>query len=366
MADLSDWWLLLPRPVRRLPADLAAVALLTVATVLAVLVPGVRETPLRVVFGLPFVLFLPGYALIAALFPEAGDNPAPDAASDTDEDNAATPTDRSGIDGIERVALSFGLSIAVVPLIGLVLNFTPFGIRLLPVLLSVAGVTLVLTAVAAHRRWQLDPEDRLAVPYRSWLQTAREEFTQPNSRYDTVLNVLLVVSILLAVSSVAYAVAVPKQGEAFTEYYLLTEQDNGSLVADDYPTEYTAGDARPIIVGVGNHEHRDVTYTTVIELQEVRIQNNSTTVLNETELHRFQTHVSAGETIHETVNISSEMTGTRLRLAFLLYTEAPPADPTVENAYRETHLWVNVSTPSEAAQRLQPLSTGAGPAATAT
>jgi len=32
-----------------------------------------------------------------------------------------------GIDGIERVALSFGLSIAIVPLIGLVLNFTPWG-----------------------------------------------------------------------------------------------------------------------------------------------------------------------------------------------------------------------------------------------
>jgi len=35
---------------------------------------------------------------------------------------------REGIDdGIERVALSFGLSIAIVPLIGLVLNFTPWG-----------------------------------------------------------------------------------------------------------------------------------------------------------------------------------------------------------------------------------------------
>jgi hypothetical protein len=31
-----------------------------------------------------------------------------------------------------------------------------------------------------------------------------------------------------------------------------------------------------------------------------------------------------------------------------LYRGQPPADPTVENAYREVHLWVNVSAPSAA------------------
>jgi len=37
-------------------------------TNLVILFPVVRETPLRVVFGLPFVLFLPGYTFMAALF----------------------------------------------------------------------------------------------------------------------------------------------------------------------------------------------------------------------------------------------------------------------------------------------------------
>ena len=37
------------------------------------------------------------------------------------------------------------------------------------------------------------------------------------------------------------------------------------------------------------------------------------------------------------------MTGERLRLAFLLYDGPVPAAPGVESAYRETHLWVNVS-----------------------
>ncbi len=34
-------------------------------------------------------------------------------------------SEKNDLDGIERLALSFGLSIAVVPLIGLGLNFTP-------------------------------------------------------------------------------------------------------------------------------------------------------------------------------------------------------------------------------------------------
>lgn len=349
MADNSAWRLLIPAPLRQLPADLVAVSALLVATVAVVVTPVLNETPLRVLFGLPFVLFLPGYALIAALFPEAGESPTdhPDAEATAGDDKSDDGSDRSGIDGIERVALSFGLSIAVVPLIGLVLNFTPFGIRLLPVLVCVAGFTLAMTAVAAHRRQTLPPEDRFRVPYRAWFQTTRQEFTNPDSRLDGILNILLVLSILLAVSSVGYAVTVPKQGETFTEAYLLTEQDNGTLVADNYPTEFTTGEARPLIVGIGNHEQRDVEYSLVVKLQDVRIQNNSTTVLAEEELQRLQTRVAAGENWHHELNIFPGMEGERLRLAFLLYIDEPPAEPTVENAYRETHLWINVSAPEQ-------------------
>jgi uncharacterized membrane protein len=67
------------------------------------------------------MLFLPGYALIATLFPRKGD-----------------------LDGIERIALSFGLSIAITPLLGLGLNYTPFGIRLTPILIVIRYLQLHL------------------------------------------------------------------------------------------------------------------------------------------------------------------------------------------------------------------------------
>jgi uncharacterized membrane protein len=72
---------------------------------------------LRIIIGLPFVLFFPGYALVAALFPKKGD-----------------------LGSIERVAFSFGLSIAVTVLVGLILNCTPWGISLYPILLALTTV----------------------------------------------------------------------------------------------------------------------------------------------------------------------------------------------------------------------------------
>ena len=126
--------------LRDVPKDLALVILLTLSCIPFVLIPPLNETPVRIVLGLLLVLFLPGYSLIAALFPR-----------------------RDDLDGIERIALSFGLSIAVVPLLGLALNYTPFGIRLVPILAVLSVFTVSLAVIAGVRRCWLPEEDRFAV-----------------------------------------------------------------------------------------------------------------------------------------------------------------------------------------------------------
>ncbi|MCC6010753.1 MAG: DUF1616 domain-containing protein, partial [Fervidicoccaceae archaeon] len=83
-------------------------------------------------FGSLFVLFLPGYALVEALYP-----------------------DERELAPLERLALSIGLSLAVVPLIGLLLNYTPWGIRLEPVMASLAVFTLIMLMVASYRKQRL-------------------------------------------------------------------------------------------------------------------------------------------------------------------------------------------------------------------
>ena len=105
---------------KNIPKDLIVIAVWMLLAVLSIYVPFINETFIRVIFTVLVILFIPGYVLIAALFPE-----------------------KTSIDGIERFALSVGLSIAVVPLIGLVLNYTPFGIRLNPIVISLVLFTLI-------------------------------------------------------------------------------------------------------------------------------------------------------------------------------------------------------------------------------
>ena len=126
--------------LKSFPKDLTLVILLTLSCIPFVLIPPLNETPVRIVLGLLLVLFLPGYSLIAALFPGKDD-----------------------LDGIERIALSFGLSIAVVPLLGLVLNYTPFGIRLVPILIVLSIFTISLAIIAYMMRCGLSEADRFAL-----------------------------------------------------------------------------------------------------------------------------------------------------------------------------------------------------------
>ncbi len=100
-------------------------AIIPVAIVLAfILVPAAA----RVVLGVALVLFIPGYAMVYALFND-------------DE-----------IDDIERVALSVGLSICLVVFDGLLLNYTPRGFTLDQIVISLSAISGVLTAVGYYRR----------------------------------------------------------------------------------------------------------------------------------------------------------------------------------------------------------------------
>ena len=88
----------------------------------------------RWVLGTLFVIFLPGYAFIEALFV----NPI---------------SGKKELDQIARFALSIGMSLALVPLIGLLLNYTPWGIRLEPIAVSLSVFTLICVFVAAYRKF---------------------------------------------------------------------------------------------------------------------------------------------------------------------------------------------------------------------
>lgn len=109
------------------------IIIISVATTAAVFTISEDALPFiyaRYILGSLFALFLPGYCLAKALFP------------------------RKELDFVERVALSLGISLILTPVNGLLLSFTPWGIRTTPIILSLLAMTTILAVAAIIRVFQ--------------------------------------------------------------------------------------------------------------------------------------------------------------------------------------------------------------------
>ena len=113
--------------------------IIIIGSVLAVPLVIFSSEPVRIIIGLLFVLFLPGYTLLAVLFPR-----------------------KTNLDGITRLALSLGMSLALVALILLILNYTPWGYQLYSILISLILFTDIMAVVAWVRRRKYAPEERFS------------------------------------------------------------------------------------------------------------------------------------------------------------------------------------------------------------
>jgi len=51
------------------------------------------------------------------------------------------------------------MSLALVPLVGLLLNYTPWGIRLMPITISLLTLTIILTVTGLIREYQENMSD---------------------------------------------------------------------------------------------------------------------------------------------------------------------------------------------------------------
>jgi uncharacterized membrane protein len=317
---------------------LGLVVALVVVTNLFVLTPAATLSPLRIVFGVIFVLLIPGYAFIAALFPEAETRK-----SSADQSDTSPEADQEGgISGIGRALFSVGSSIVIVSLLGVLLDTTPWRIRPAPIVVSVSGVTLLCTAVAVVRRRALPPEDRFTVPFKQWATSIRSGLFSPQSRIDAILNIVLIASLVLSALSIGFVLTAPIQEDPSSEFYLLSEAADGELRAENYPRNFTLGESKQLTVGITNHEQRTTEYTVVVQLQEVRSSNQSLTVVTRDELTRFNTRVASGENWRKTHSVTPSIVGDRLRLVYLLYKDNPLDDPRIETAYRSVHIWISV------------------------
>ena len=277
--------------------DLIIVIVWTILTLTFILIPFLGDTFFRTLLGIPMVLFFPGYVLISSLFPK-----------------------KDRFETVERIALSLGLSIVVVPLLGLILNFT-VGIRLIPILLILSTYTIVMALVAAERRRKLPVDERFFFHIPRIFEILNDELYGNKGRTDKILTVILIFTLALAIGLIFFVITTPKIGERFTEFYIL----DSSGKAGNYPVNLKINSQEQVNVGVVNHEYASFDYSIQVMLDK-NILTGASLRLNH------------NETWEQNITFVPDREGTNMKLGFLLFRGDNFTVP-----YRKLFLWVNVT-----------------------
>jgi uncharacterized membrane protein len=267
--------------------DLVAVVLVS-----ALMVPlAMTQNPLRIIFGLFFTLFFPGYAFVSFLFP------------------------KNEIEVLERIALSLGLSVAITPLIGLGLNFS-FGIRVETILPSLAIFNTLFSILAIKRRESVAepfvPKVKFEVDFKSMSLT------------EKLLTIALISAIFISIFTLFYVLSNPRQGESFTEFYILGPKGKAS----DYPTRLFVNQSGSVIIGIVNHEYRTVNYTVEIWLAKEGGNFSKVKLLDSFAITLDHVPVTQNWTpqFEKLYNFSIKDPG-KYKMFFLLLKDMPPKKP---------------------------------------
>lgn len=248
---------------------------------------------IRIILGLPFVLFFPGYTLVMTLFPR-----------------------RSQLSNIERVALSFGLSIAVVPIFGFILNYTPWGLRLYSLLISLTIFILGCSLAAWYERRRLpEAEKPDALSFNIAIRIGEE-----HRLLNTVLYIILITAVVGAMGTAIYIVIEPKTSDSFTEFYIVPSEGERT----GYPTELRVNEEGKTVIEITNHEKADTSYEVEVRIDGVKNNRLGPIILSD------------GQEWQQTISFMPSKVGDGRKIEMLLYKNRE------EEPYRELHFWINV------------------------
>jgi len=158
---------------------------------------------------------------------------------------------------------------------------------------------------------------------------SRNHFKAKDTKIDRILSVILVIAIVLSISMVVYVIVTPKEGEKFTEFYILGPEGN----AENYPTNLGVGEEGEVITGVVNHEYAQVTY-------QLGVQRDGAVIGEE------YIALEHNETWEYPFTFRATKAGDDHKLEILLF--KTPFRKSIygkedkEEVYRSLHLWVNV------------------------
>ena len=251
---------------------------------------------LRVILGILFVLYLPGYVLQGAVFPCVDE-----------------------LDEYERIALSFGLSIAVIPPIALLLDVLPWGIRLEPILIAEGAFIAVFAFASWYRRWHLPEDERFQIV----IEIHAQSWWAEQDRTNRILYIILVIAFTVGFLAALAIILIPGPATRFTEFYILGE---GGL-AESYPREVVAGESELVTVGVMNREGKASTY-------RVEVVNGDEII---GQLDSFV--LGSGETVEVPLKFAPVNISDDSKVEFFLYRDEGTTP------YRSLRLWIKVTAP---------------------
>ena len=298
-------------------ADLGAVVVAVVVLAVVVFSPLGTVRPLAIVVGLPFVLLVPGYALVSAVFPAAGET---------------GPLPARTTSWVGRLGLSVGGSVVAVAVVGGTLDFTVWGFQREAVVAGLGLFTLAATGVAWYRRAQL-PVGRRAGTDAAALAARTRSIVVGEGPAGLLLTLVVLVSAAGAVGVVAQEST--ERGEV-TEFYILGQNESGALVAEDYPSEVSVGEPTTVGIGLGATGGQ-FEGTVVATLDRVSREGDRVRIRESRRLGEFNVTAAAGETTVRRHTVQPPFAGARLRLTYRLYRQG------ADSPLRQVHIWLTVT-----------------------
>ncbi|MFB6179798.1 MAG: DUF1616 domain-containing protein [Halorientalis sp.] len=282
--------------------------------------------------GFPLLFFVPGYSLLALLFPGAGP------LSTDHRLRVRGDWFDEGLVVSERLLLSFGVSISLLPLVCIALVELEQGLvldHLLAVLGTLSGCCL---AVGAIRRSHRPRDEQFRMPITQWHDRLRRSLFD-RTRLQTVLYVALVGAVLLVVATLVVGLLSPAGGASYTGMTILTRNETGAYVAGGYTA--AGNGSRPFVVEIENHREPAGNYTVFVYRQDDPGRTLGA-VASSDRVAVLHTTVSANQTRYLERSLHVRATGDT-RLVFLLYRGTPPAAPSLRSADRSAYVWLNES-----------------------
>lgn len=248
------------------------------------------------VLGLIYLLLIPGYALQALLFPRKND-----------------------LDNIERIALSFALSLAVLSPIALLLNWLPWGIRLWPIVISLSLFILVVTLSETIRRSRLPEDERFEINIKGNLR----KWWAGLERSYRIVYILLAIALVTASLTSLSILVLPQPADHFTEFYILGSEG----MVENYPREVIVGEPVTVTTGITNQEGSISRYRVSVMLGDQILEQTVPISLND------------NATWEQPVEFTISKAGADQQILFILEREFQPSP------YRSLRLWMNVKQP---------------------